>query len=154
MNKQLLLFWTLALLVLAGGCVANRREWSPNPAPKLLLEPPADPLGMANRIVTSLLIQSPLRDFSRGHTLRVAPGNADQPELAAMWTQLRQKLASERHLRLTETQPDYVLAGSLAALADAPGQQGLHLQLRDAAGRLVWRYQQPLASAPPAAEAR
>lgn len=145
-----------ALLILAlcpglAGCriFAPHRPPGPDLVTPPLVDDPIDPVAIANRIVTSLLVKSPLNDFSRTHRVEMVAGaGMQEASTKLLWAALRYKLDHEDHIREALPPADFTLKVWVEKAA-APGPPTLRAQL--AAGKDVrWRYHQLLRSPPTA----
>lgn len=135
--RRLLLGMTfLALTVLAGsGCRLLRKSGAPA-NPDLIPPPPLPqalgPVAAANRIMTSLLVYSPL--FQRGRTVRlIFPSTARQVKQS-----LQRKFAAEsREVVSGRAAADWLLQASIDA-----GSGALCLVLKDRKGVVRWRFRE------------
>jgi hypothetical protein len=109
--------------------------------PPEIVEPPSDPVAVANALITRLLTRSPYRDYLP-RTLHEAPLATDQEEaLHAVAYELHHKLLREPHIRVVD---------------DPAADYTLHLTLETDAvtGRRIVATLTPAGSAEPAWTAR
>lgn len=135
-------FLVLSLLTGAAGCCTNRRPPQPVPQPPQLGTRTGDPQAIANRLLTGLLIGSPLATASRASVyIATPPELPEYPQLVASLQHLAQRIATEPRLTLA-TRPeeaDYRLVTEIEALPNVEMQL-----IQQGSGTIRWRQTQPL----------
>ncbi len=129
------------------GCVTHR----PPPevdGPRVLNEIPRDSLAIANRVVTSLLVTSPLHRESTRHRIRIrvapSPGESTPTRVASL---VARKLGRSTHIVVlaadTRESATYIL--TFALQTGSPSERLLTVSLypRDT-DTVLWHYDQPL----------
>ena len=135
----------LAVLLFTACCTTRGPAPDRNTPPMLTV--PADPAELANYLLTAVLTQSPLRDFSRQHRIHWDLGNVtSNPVADATAQELQRRLLLEDHLRLlpgTSTAEWHLALRVTPALAATPPTLTLELS-KTTSPTLLWQTTQPL----------
>ncbi len=136
------------LVLLASGCCMLPLPPGEVTPPPALPAPALDPVAVANRALTTLLIRSPLASNRPARVAFDASGVAADEALARAMMILRAKLTAERNVRLVDStgEPDYRLA---TAIVSDPARR-FELTMTDTDGKVVCLYRHDLPPPEPA----